>query len=459
LKLLLPRNAILGTYSTNGFCIRISDQVPLIDKKTERFHPNNLHDYAIFIHEYWHYVVNISTFTGVKDFRILQSLIPHFSDTLQTHANGIVDSGFLNTDACRFLSATMTLYSEILGQQECQNVSDYINDFKILNYHIEDIKVNLENKEAPCTKINLEISIDTVGGTINSSFEFGTYAMDEGLAYEIQSMIDKNAQVPLIPYHVLRKLSEFIIGHEISKYELCGITTLALLTVNAPKALIKMLEEYNDISKQISNPINRLEMLWQSFILPQSTDAIKAVENDLSEWLNLYKDRGLLEKAIEFLGNKYIEFLKRREKEPLFDLEAFIENTCNLDKLHNLVNDVIPCDIIQEYPGDDMHIGKDRLYSFGVNLYQNNSQYKPTDFLRTLECQLHYLCSHLTNNGFVDSNQINAEKCPFYTICELPGRTTNPTICEENPWLVHHDNNKTCWYGSAVNATIGTIKL
>jgi len=91
-----------GIYKTNQFCISISKEksIFLYGKTNDRCLPtiidnSNLHKLGTFIHEYFHYINNITTFSGFLFFDKFVELLTYFSKTI--NENGQSDSSIIIT--------------------------------------------------------------------------------------------------------------------------------------------------------------------------------------------------------------------------------------------------------------------------------------------------------------------------------------------------------------------------
>ena len=167
-----------------------------------------------------------------------------------------------------------------------------------------------------------------------------------------------------------------------------------------------------------------------------------------------------MQHAVEYLAENYRNRLLQRLQDPFFDLRPFMNNNLDRPALEHLFRNILPCDTIQSLPGNEHTVTRDFMVTFGVPPERwARLGYRPADFLRTLECEVDYIFSHLGDDGFLES--VDAEsRCPFYTVCGLALRRNHSEICRESPWRAfdpaqpHH-----CWYGTAVASTLGTVAV
>ena len=460
MSLINLRNQVMGSYYCNAFCITLDEDVHIFERGVKKPKITSVGDFSIFQHEYWHYLLNMSTVSGFKSFSLYQSLLAIFSKTLMKHANGLVDCDSLEENDRKIVSSLIELIKLENGYILPEGLSKdaIVKDFNIISTSISKCDIELEGRTVSHEQVILDLEIDVgTPDTISKEFILGAAAIDEGIAHEVEKMIknysDLPVQSPPFPYSILRKLSEYYLKRNVSSYEICALATISMLTVNPAYALVTILQLYKASLDSGISIEEAIKLIWIK-IKPQISEYVEQVAFECSDLKDMHKGRGLVEYAIDFISSQYVEMLNKRLKMPLFDLEPFAEDNCNLSKINIIINEIIPCDTIQQEIGDDDDICKDQLLSFGEQKEWKKTKYRPTDFLRVQQCQLHYLSSHLSNTGFKSSNQTK-KKCPFYTICDLTTRKNNKDVCKKSPWEVAED----CWYGAAVKSTIGIVEV
>ena len=58
------RSDVVGSYSPNAFSIRLPPRPPIIDPQTLQLVQNDPDALSVLIHEYWHYLQNLTTVAG-----------------------------------------------------------------------------------------------------------------------------------------------------------------------------------------------------------------------------------------------------------------------------------------------------------------------------------------------------------------------------------------------------------
>lgn len=219
--------------------------------------------HAIFIHEYYHYLTNVTTYAGIRQFNV------NFCDRFRLVTNLTVLAGL---DAFPLQENT---------RSDCQKLIHYWNSvLSILNE--DDIDMNLVrdvensiNRKLDITRIYKEIKPETfwiqghdvngvrsrikveVGGLINrNSFQLTYGALDEFLSSSIDEFLfekdiaEVNTRLlndrPYYPYRFFEDLLRFYGIDRPTSFEKILIAYYSLNSHNPPVALVELLEDMRD---------------------------------------------------------------------------------------------------------------------------------------------------------------------------------------------------------------------
>jgi hypothetical protein len=200
--------------------------------------------------------------------------------------------------------------------------------------------------------------------------------------------------------------------------------------------------------------------------LASSFDCVRLVlESDLNELVAMHEGRGLMDGAAQWLGSMFRKGLTRRLQDPFFDLMAVFRRP-HPPSIRALVEDYV-CDALQErsvskkkpdlIAPDDLFM-RDDLVKFTEE--RDALGYTPSDYVRALQAQQHYLGEHIDWIGRTLRPSGGAETpCPYLTSCNLELRKERPDYCQVMPWAHYEGSNRLYWYGSGVAGTLGTVKL
>src|SRR4051794_3268904 len=84
-----------GSYSSNAFAIQLPATTRIIDPSSLELLPDDPDALAVLIHEYWHYLQNLTTIAGFISFVLQQDFVSSFSSTVSPAGDGTS----LGTDA------------------------------------------------------------------------------------------------------------------------------------------------------------------------------------------------------------------------------------------------------------------------------------------------------------------------------------------------------------------------
>lgn len=245
-------------YYPDRFYIRLDDfDLNKLTTFITDLHPGQQH--AIFIHEYYHYLTNITTFPGIRQFNL------NFCDrfrlvTILAHQAGL--DAFPLKDNTRpdcqehiryWSSVKAVLDSDDIDIGLAQEVNNSINKkFEITRVCKEEKREtwSVEGREVHGGRMRIKVE---VGGLVNrDSFELTYGALDEFLSSSIDEFLfekdiaDVNIRLlndrPYYPYRFFDDLLKFYgIGYP-SAFEKILIAYYALNSQNPPVVLIELLE-------------------------------------------------------------------------------------------------------------------------------------------------------------------------------------------------------------------------
>ncbi|MEL1245292.1 hypothetical protein AAEO56_13530 [Flavobacterium sp. DGU11] len=452
------KNEILARYFSNVFLIGLSPSVNIFNRKIDEEIP--VKEYSIFTHEYWHFLMNISTTVRVRDFALFYQLFPIFSKTLTEEGNGMSDTSVLTAEDKILLSQINDMfiaYNEggIDNPEELE-----INNFRIVSEVLgEDAHLTLRDCKVPFKRSKVKIEFDTPQGISQKYMYLNSDYIEESIANSIEKIIyDDGDSIPEIPYLMLSKLSAYFNGEPLSNYELACIGTLSLLTTNPALSLNSLFKDYKALRgfHTMQESIDRLS----DEIKPIFSQISNIILEDLISILKVYENREPSYQAIKRVYEKIEMCLYYRERDLLFELNAFRNNILNKEILNYLVFKMVnPCDVLQERQGDENLVNRDFIKSFETdNIKVNSHDVLPYFLNQIMNCQLNYLKAHWAMFALMDS-RIATSKCPYYTVCDLPNRIINTDRCLNKPWENFVKNGDNCVYGHAVGNLVGISGL
>ena len=456
----------LAQYTSNAFTITLSKDLNFFEGISEdgevpfQVFANNKARFSVFVHEYWHYLVNVSTLARYFDFSLGFHLVTLFSRTLVDHKNGKSNgNSSLNDEEIKFASKLVEFLTHFRGSKKPEfedksvldrNIKSFlIDDFEIYN---KEIEIHGDVRQRKFVKLFIQVS--TTYGEKKATFNFGAHAIDEGIAHLIESFINDDNSTPEFPYKIIIALSEKIIRQDIPDEDLLVIATLSFLTINPAIAFIELLNTYKNKCLGIINSNDR-HILLINEISNHFEKGFTLVKKELKEIRELSKNRGAIQFAMRYVEELISKYLRVRKSHYLFDLEPFIQGEVNIPLLEKNLHLHLPCDVLQINPGGENEISRDSFFTFDDKDYDwNPTKFSGPYFLKMYFAILKYVFSHINEEGFVSSENATC-KCPFYTTCDLPSRKKHPELCSSTPWKLYSIQNKLCWFNQGVASLLG----
>lgn len=473
---ILRWSTVAGSYSPNAFSIRLPAGTSPIDPVSLELidDPKRM---SVLVHEYWHYLQNLTTVAGFLELFLQQELTSAFSQTLAvTGDGGSVGSDAIGGVMPNQLRELMAMFFARRGELKASSIdNDRVRNFRITGVDEEDYGLMLRGQAVPLRKVTLTIDAEMRDGSHEiGQLLFGQVCVEEGIAYLVDRIVAGDGtgalgpdDAPPFPYWVLREIA-LTGGVDMSAIEIVSIGTLALLTPDPAGIFLQLRDEYvlrRDSGQSISQS---LDDIWQNMRSDVEAIIEAIVRSDLPELARMHEERGLVSTAVQWLDEQYEAALRRRLRDPLFDLRPFSHNRVDRAGLNTLLRTILPCDIIIGREGPVHTIERDVLISFGVPGISVQGV-RLSDFLRTLEAQRHLVFAHLTRERILDSTSVEETRarasddvirpCPFYTSCTLELRRSNASTCYRRPWRIFERDRPNCWYGSAVSCTLGPTEV
>ncbi len=441
-----------GIYYKNALLLKLGTMIRLIETgNTITFCSSQ--DHATFMHEYSHYLTNISTVAGIGEILYLHELLMLFAETLTQLGESKGESSLAIADQ-NLSRQIIQLISDLRGSEEPIDLAyeSNLDFYRIVGVQKKKLTHSLNGAQLSLTRVELTIRGDCPSGIIDTHFLFGSTAIDEGLAYEFDQAIGGNTS-PVFPYQVLRMLIEYYVK-EVSSLEVCALASIALLSSDPAGTLITLLECYQSLDKT-GREMEALKSLWNSVKGIFSDSAMRAIRDEFNALHDRIVGHGTMPYTIEFLRILCEGTLARRIEGciPLLDLEIPLLSHRQEDLIH-LLQQNCPCNAILKVNGQPKWM---RFADYRLPI--GGREFQASTLLAVLQCQVHYLEAHQINGRFVPSSIVPPTGCPFESVCQNERRANFAEICEQHPWHIYSRDDEPrekCPYGAAVAFLLGT---
>jgi hypothetical protein len=399
------------------------------------------------LHEYIHYIHEISTVVGNIGLGMDVALKSIFSNYFDKDLKSSLHAGLDIADTEKF-----DIFCKIFATKEVLNgnVEQGKKLLRVKNYRYKMQPVYaLEGTSL--TEIKIEVPIVTietfgVGKFIDKEFTFGKFFIYEGLAYELDRIIDQQWR-NLEQIHDDSKGTEYTVLRNVAKFIMPDIDTNTFL-VAASLSL-----SYIDPGRSFIEMICRIKKAKEEGLLV--THVLATIKNEVSamllskldvfneaqdEIVEVFKRRNRLHKAFSVITQQAKNAYLAKCEQPSFEVDFIFAG-----KYEKLMNIVPPCDYMYVFRDVD-EFNRDFL---GTASFDDDS----SQALKVLIGYDHYQKSHeLINTLQVEAAQ--TVKCPFYTCCNLQLRLDHSDICASRPWRIFEISTgidrQYCWYGQAV---------
>ncbi|MHB8262033.1 MAG: hypothetical protein ACYDCN_12210 [Bacteroidia bacterium] len=358
---------------------------------------------AIFIHEYYHYLTNITTFPGIRQFHLnfcdRFRLITNLTHKEKLNAYPINNNTFPNCkDGVEYWHSISKIIKEddidyrlVEETESNQNkkfeIQNIKEELKPMFVTVDDIKINGGRKF-----IQIEI-----GGLVNiNSFYLTLGAIDEFLSSSIDEYLFENdlsnidyrtlSQRPFYPYQFFDCLLAYYGIKRPSAFEKILIAYFALNSYNPPLKLIEILTKLKseaDFNEFQTNPEKYLLNHFKD--TPQYSDILDKTNEFANETYNQGKIH--ISQAIKYYYDKFYTAQKLKEKDFFYFIRPFFVPEVNTERgkqkfllaLSRIINLFTPPVILK----DKIFKYVDKLTTFGESTMLILATYEIFESLKT----------------------------------------------------------------------------
>jgi hypothetical protein len=459
--------ATLGLYETHRFCLRLAPEVSLLTDEGKAKAQLDADVLVVLLHEYTHFLHNLSTASGFAAYQCFQQLLGVFSNALND--DGTCDPTKLSPDHVAVARSALDALESMEGTRRLPAHASPVTALAVVSACCVPTQVG----GVTVQRADVEWAIERRDGT-RESFKcpVGAFVIEEGIAFTLEECarlgrvtFDRSGVTPppLYPYEAFRVLAQHY-DADISALSAIRLGLLALSTNRPGASFLHALDAYRRLRASGADDVSACRTVRGSI-----DEMIKAItqricSSELGEISKMHFERGLVTDGHALVLDEFRTLLSRRALDPWFDI-AWCHDDGSIDwqALSSLLLTTVPCDTIQERCGGEDDPGRDVLLTFKAgSIEHDDGSVAPTaanSGLRAVQAQFEFLLAHLSpSQGIVATRTPSPRRCPFFTTCTLEMRRSDPTTCREAPWARMTRKGDTCWYGVAVGATLGTVR-
>lgn len=410
-------------------------------------------NYPAMIHEFLHYVHDLSTIVGqacLFNQVMMKSIFTKYAK------NGLDTSESLGMNKAP--DQSINFHSAFMFSRFLEGGGPLVTKMhQITGISEHEEAVTGRDQTAARTKMiaipEIHYVEKTGQGDIRTSVKLGSFYLFECISYEIDQLVGERQGHPVMAgnarkgteYTVCRMVAQSIHPH-ISMQNVARLALMALQGVNCGQSFIQMVTELKSnldkgipeeqtvavIKGRVSRSLAGMEMMFAA---------------QLQEYTRVFRGRSGLEASYAYLIGVSLDLYRKRIVDPCFELELIFE-----DKIRELLNVVQLCDFFyifkdSEPPPPDPEFNRD---------YIGTALDADTSFaLKTLVAFDHYFSMHyVQKTKDIEKKVAENCRCPFYSTCDLPYRRDHAVLCLTKPWRIYElqykKDKEYCWYGTGV---------
>ncbi|MHC9010131.1 hypothetical protein ACYX79_00650 [Stenotrophomonas rhizophila] len=406
---------------------------------------------AIFVHEWMHYLHNLSTVAGVATFCTYLNIWNSFRHTIGIDGwsqVGAVTSPEIPADIERQFEFVRVL------RAENRPVALDVQDPDPERVHFTSVELErvatVKTCELHLVKCKASYLPPHTDKAEQHQVTIGAHEIFEYVAVSLEDEVSRHfgAQMrrpSLAPYLLVSKLAEHV-SPGLSKLTILKAALASLQHIDPPAFLMTVLQLAASEAKAGRDPDPAIH---EAVVMALNVSSHK-LKSSLLHIERMFPISEPMGDSIKFTIKLIRGFLARRQMDPFLELGILDRlgghETC-LSELFSLYSGPL---FIQRRSGDADRPSRDLIHNY-YSRFPNVSSLAPG--WRWMHAALRFVGAHLIQKTMEPSELANEIRCPFYTVCDKDFRKDNPKVCREMPWHSVLSGSDTCDFAYAVHIT------
>ncbi|AUQ68362.1 hypothetical protein [Phaeobacter inhibens] len=429
----MTANSAVAGYRPEKMMIRIGSGFRIIDDEEQPVEIPTANAFGVFLHEYFHYVHNISAATGLTGFINTLEIWRLFRTTIDETGYS-AGHNKLSENYHKHYTTLHKLFHAIRTVHKPKLKENFKPTSIEISSAEEPIETVGDTTGTLLSAINCQAKVeDDHGASECHTIKVGVQEIMEAAAWLLErryvNQSDPNASplpAEVFPYQVVRALVDYKLDNADDDSILACILA-ALHSTNPPEALMGILELAKAAENDDKSVFDAVHMAVKDTVDSNETQLIDQLDNIEKEFCG----DSIMAVGIRTITSRARTALQLRSLEPLFEI-AFVDLLSNKEvSIGNIMNKIPACNVLQENSGSIEDLRRDFLVSFSPISGDN---WDPEVGLRVIHVIFDFMLGHISENGFLTTNQLPPKRCPFYTTCDLPLRKKYSAICGKTPW-------------------------
>lgn len=447
----MSASAIAG-YLPEKLIIRLGTEIRIVDQNGSPVPFPTPAAFAVFMHEYMHYLHNISTVCGLSGFMNTLELWRLFRRTIDPTGFSVGSSqldGATQEHLVRLLH--VLLAGRSVRQPSLLIVATPVS-VEILSAALED-KVE-DHRSALLSTFTCEVEVTDDSGTAERCrIEIGIPEIMEAAAWLLErrlaSALAPNAAespVPVFPYKLVSALAEHLLPG-IPEDTILACILAAMQSSDPADGLQQILRIAKKATDEGRDPLNAIRNAAAEIVTTNESTLLQCLSRIEAE----FAGNGIMAVAIRTILSAARDALARRRSNPFFEIELVDDLAARRLSIELLMTQLPSCAVLQRNTGPNHELQRDLLAAFRP---LNGDSSDPEDGLRVTHAVFDFMGRHTGTGALMATESLPQRQCPFYTCCNLPLRTVEPSTCLNSPWRAADwsgwNYQGRCWYGTAV---------
>lgn len=446
-----------GTYAPNRAFIRLHRTSAFWDVGWS----GTSADYAIFLHEYTHYLHNFSTNAGISELINEMSAAQIFLMTVGADGKsgglGILEPWL--QEHYRALQKMRRIFRGDYRLPRDAQIHSRNVDMRYADHSIEVESIDFPRQGATdISRVTVEFDVrsDSAEPT-RHTVQLGSFMIMESVAFELECFhleqrgtdVKHHAlNVPPAPYKVARRVLEGITGLAWSHAQCVKACLLALQATDSGFALVDIAQrvrldsaDHDEVLDDMAKVVSR----WMD--AGAMSDLVTAVANQIA----VFAVRPLLAKAMRRFEEQITTYTAARVGNPFFELALASADVAS-SELYEFFEQFPPCAVqVLNFHSEEP---APLAYIWGKAVDADL-----VDSLAGYHTMMDFALAHGVI-GLAPTTDLQPRQCPFTESCMLPTRMSQPDICTLTPWRSFDPaSTRQCWYGAGVGASRGATAV
>jgi hypothetical protein len=239
--------ATLGLYETHRFCLRLAPEVSLLNEDGTSKTTLETDVLVVLVHEYIHYLHNLSTASGFTAYQLFQQLLAVFSNALRH--DGTCDPSGLSDDQRDVARNALDALEVTEGVRALPPHPSPVTGLTVVNAQCNPVQV----RGVSVQRADVEWDVVRRDGTRRRhTTPIGAFLIEEGIAFTLEECVrlrrvtferSNVAPVAMYPYEAFRVLVQAY-SEDISALSAVRLGMLALCTNRPGATLLHALAVY-----------------------------------------------------------------------------------------------------------------------------------------------------------------------------------------------------------------------